>query len=80
MVWMLFCSNLPARSLAVSRELARNPSCRLTTGGLYRMTCFLPRGAPFESTSVTGSPSIRSASSAGFAIVAEQKMNCGFDP
>ena len=33
-VWMLFCNSLPASSLAVSRELARNPSCLFTTGGL----------------------------------------------
>ena len=39
-----------------------------------------PAGAPFLSTSATGSSSSRSASSPGLAMVAEQQMNCGCEP
>ncbi len=44
------------------------------------MKNFSPRGAPFCSTSANGSPVSASASSRGLAMVAEEQMNCGFDP
>ena len=56
------------------------PSSRLTTGGLTKTKNFSPRGAPLFSTSENGRSASRSASSAGFAMVADEQMNCGFDP
>ncbi|MNC89954.1 hypothetical protein D3C83_59770 [compost metagenome] len=56
------------------------PSSRLTTGGLTNRKYFSPRGAPLFLTSSNGFSARRSASSAGFAIVADEQMNCGFDP
>ena len=44
------------------------------------MKNFSPRGAPLRSTSSKGSPVSASASSRGLAMVAEQQMNCGFEP
>ena len=63
-------------SIATRRVSARYdrrmPSCALTTGGLTNRKYFSPRGAPFFSTSSNGSPTSRSASSRGLAIVADE--------
>ena len=57
-----------------------NPSCALTTGGLTNRKNFSPRGAPLFSTSSNGRPVSRSASSFGFAIVADEQMKTGSEP
>ena len=58
----------------------RMPSSWLTTGGLTKRKYFSPRGAPLRSTSSNGSPTSRSASSCGLAIVADEQMNVGIRP
>ena len=42
--------------------------------------CRVPIGAPLLSTSKDFSPVSLAANSPGFAMVAEQQMNCGCDP
>ena len=71
-----------ARAIRVlcERADARRPRSGFTTGGFQISRRFAPCGAPDSVTAVTGSPSRRSASSRGFAIVAEQRMNVGFAP
>jgi hypothetical protein len=44
------------------------------------MICFPAVGAPLLSISLRSAPVILEASSAGLAMVAEQQMNCGFEP
>ncbi len=56
------------------------PSSRLTTGGFTNTNHFSPRGAPLSVTSANGCSVSRSASSCGFAIVAEEQMNTGAEP
>ena len=56
------------------------PSCALTTGGLTNRKNFSPRGAPFFSTSSNERPVSPSASSRGFAIVADEQMKMGSEP
>ena len=56
------------------------PSSRLTTGGFTKKKYFSPRGAPLSSTTSKGRPVSRSASSLGFAIVADEQMNVGWLP
>ena len=56
------------------------PSCRFTTGGLTNTNAFSPLGAPCSETSSNGCSTSPSASSRGFAIVAEEQMNVGFEP
>ena len=50
------------------------------TGGFHIPIRRRARGAPSESTSRKGSPTSRSASSTGLAIVAEARMNRGLAP
>ena len=72
--------SLSASRCPVRRADPRMPSCSLATGGLITRTWRRPDGAPLSSTSSTGAPMIRSASWAGFAIVAEAQMKTGSDP
>jgi hypothetical protein len=58
----------------------RIPSWWFTTGGLTKTKNFSPRGAPLFSTSSNGCSTSRSASSPGFAMVADEQRNTGFDP
>ena len=58
----------------------RMPSWWFTTGGLTKTKNFSPRGAPLRSTSSNGCSVSRSASSRGFAIVADEHRNTGSDP
>ena len=52
---MPFPTNVPAMPRDARIELFLMPSDLSTTGGLYRITCFGPAGAPFRSTSFTSS-------------------------
>ncbi len=56
------------------------PSAWFTTGGFTNTNTFSPRGAPLRSTSSNGASVSRSASSRGFAIVADEQMNTGCEP
>jgi hypothetical protein len=56
------------------------PSSRFTTGGFTNTKNFSPRGAPLSAMSENGRSARRSASSRGFAIVADEQMNCGSEP
>ncbi len=56
------------------------PSWRFTTGGFTKTNSFSPRGAPLRLTSSKDRSVSRSASSRGFAIVADEQMNTGSDP
>ena len=56
------------------------PSSAFTTGGFTKRKNFSPRGAPLFSTSSNGRPVSPSASSFGFAIVADEQMNIGSEP
>ena len=67
------------RWASVSAE-PRAPVDASMTGGSTSSTCFSPDGAPLRSISRTGRPVSCSASSAGFAIVAEQHTITGFEP
>ena len=58
----------------------RMPSCRLTMGGLTKRKYFSPRGAPLSSTSTNGCSARLSASSTGFAMVADEQMKVGAEP
>ena len=72
--------NSPATRRDSAMYDRRMPSSRLTTGGLTKTKNFSPRGAPLFATCSNGFSARRSASSAGLAMVADEQMNCGFDP
>jgi hypothetical protein len=44
------------------------------------MKNFSPAGAPFSSTTLNSVSASRVANSPGFAMVAQEQINCGFDP
>ncbi len=56
------------------------PSAWFTTGGLANTKTFSPFGAPLSSTNSNARSVSRSASSRGFAMVADEQMNTGSDP
>src|SRR5581483_616320 len=71
----------PVRTSAVSALLdARTTARSSVSGGFHRANRRSPRGDPSSETSATGSPHRADASSAGLPMVAEPKMNVGFDP
>ena len=62
------------------RAEARIPRSGFTTGGFHSSTCRRPRGAPLSVTLATAAPTRRSASSWGFAMVAEVSTKIGSLP
>ena len=67
------------RCASVSAE-PRAPVEASMTGVSTSSTCFSPDGAPLRSMTRTGRPVSCSASSPGFAIVAEAHTITGFEP
>ncbi len=70
-----------ARSSAPSESVERRRCVRSSITGGFHITIRRPAlGAPSDPTTLTGSPTRRSASSPGFAIVAEARRKRGSAP
>ena len=80
----IVCTSDCRKRAAMSRDCSttdrRWPMAGSINGGLIRIQCFSPRGAPSSSINVIGSSISRSANCCGLAMVAEARMNCGDDP